>query len=203
MSAQLIASIASIELPRGLWEDLVQILSEGVTSPQSTVSSKKAALETIKIISQDMVRLLFCCCCFPQRSLAQPVAQLKPYTNSILTALVAGARSEEPNPDIRRAAMGAFVGAISMFSDNFSTERERIYIMQVIYQATQCQDSGVKLLAFECLVKIMSYFYDQMGSYMDSSLIAVRAYFVGSSVRTAHFSFFRACFPPPSSRSRP
>lgn len=70
--------------------------------------------------------------------------------------------------------MGALSGAIGLFDDNFRTERERNYIMQVVYQATQCPDSTVKVKAYECLVKIMSNYYDFIAPYVDGNLIAVR-----------------------------
>lgn len=51
---------------------------------------------------------------------------------------------------------------------------ERNYIMQVVCEATQAGDADVQVAAFECLVKIMSYFYDFMQMYMEKALFGVR-----------------------------
>lgn len=45
--------------------------------------------------------------------------------------------------------------------------------MQVVCEATQCQDKGVKVLALQCLVKIMSLYYQFMEKYMVAALFPV------------------------------
>ena len=45
--------------------------------------------------------------------------------------------------------------------------------MQVVCEATQCQDTRVSVAALECLVKIMSLYYTYMEVYMPSALFAV------------------------------
>lgn len=54
--------------------------------------------------------------------------------------------------------------------------------MQVVCEATQCQDKGVKVLALQCLVKIMSLYYQFMEKYMVAALFPVS------------FNFFTASF---------
>ena len=50
---------------------------------------------------------------------------------------------------------------------------ERNYIMQVVCEATQNPNTDVQVGAFECLVKIMSLYYDKMGYYMERALFGV------------------------------
>lgn len=50
---------------------------------------------------------------------------------------------------------------------------ERNYIMQVVCEATQSPSAEVEIAAFECLVKIMSLFYDKMQYYMERALFGV------------------------------
>ncbi len=50
---------------------------------------------------------------------------------------------------------------------------ERNYIMQVVCEATQNPITEVQVGAFECLVKIMSLYYDKMGYYMERALFGV------------------------------
>ncbi len=53
----------------------------------------------------------------------------------------------------------------------FQTERH--FIMQVVCEATQATDVQVKVAALQCLVKIMSLYYQFMESYMGPALFAI------------------------------
>ncbi len=50
---------------------------------------------------------------------------------------------------------------------------ERNYIMQVVCEATQSQSVAVQVGAFECLVRIMSLYYEKMDFYMERALFGV------------------------------
>ena len=54
------------------------------------------------------------------------------------------------------------------------TQGERNYIMQVVCEATQNANGAVQVGAFECLVRIMSLYYDKMAFYMERALFGVR-----------------------------
>ena len=54
-----------------------------------------------------------------------------------------------------------------------SIQGERNYIMQVVCEATQSPSSAVQVAAFECLVRIMHLYYDQMKFYMERALFGV------------------------------
>lgn len=45
--------------------------------------------------------------------------------------------------------------------------------MQVVCEATQNSSITVQVAAFECLVRIMSLYYDKMGFYMERALFGV------------------------------
>ena len=49
--------------------------------------------------------------------------------------------------------------------------------MQVVCEATQNGNDSVQVGAFECLVRIMSLYYDKMGLYMEQALFGVRVPF--------------------------
>ena len=55
----------------------------------------------------------------------------------------------------------------------FPFQSERHFIMQVVCEATQSQDTRVKVAALQCLVKIMSLYYMYMETYMGPALFAV------------------------------
>ena len=52
-------------------------------------------------------------------------------------------------------------------------QSERHFIMQVVCEATQSSDTNVRVAALQCLVKIMSLYYQYMEHYMGPALFAV------------------------------
>ena len=156
-AAQLIAAIASIELPRGEWPDLMPFLVESVAS--GSASLKQSSLTTIGFVceSDDM-------------ELRETLAA---QSNAILTAVVQGARKEETDNDVRLAALTALSDATEFIRTNFENEAERNYIMQVVCEATQASDTRVQAAAFGCLNRIMGIFYDKMSFYMQRALFGL------------------------------
>jgi len=61
-------------------------------------------------------------------------------------------------------------GSIRWLNDS---QGERNYIMQVVCEATQNGAVNVQVGAFECLVRIMSLYYEKMGLYMEQALFGV------------------------------
>ncbi len=55
----------------------------------------------------------------------------------------------------------------------FFSQSERHFIMQVVCEATQSPDTKVRVAALQCLVKIMSLYYQHMEHYMGPALFAV------------------------------
>ncbi|KAK3725473.1 karyopherin Kap95 [Vermiconidia calcicola] len=156
-SAQFIASIAAIELPREQWPELMPALVENVGS--GTDQKKQSSLTTIGFI-----------CETEDTDLRDSLAQ---HSNAILTAVVQGARKEEPNNDIRNAAISALGDSLEFVRTNFENEGERNYIMQVICEATQADDSRIQQGSYGCLNRIMGLYYDKMRFYMEKALFGL------------------------------
>ncbi|KAL3481982.1 armadillo-type protein [Aspergillus californicus] len=156
-AAQFIVSIAAIELPRGEWTDLMQILVNNVGTGSDQL--KQASLVTIGFIceSQDM-------------ELRESLAT---HSNAVLTAVVQGARREEQSMDIRYAAIKALSDSVDFVRSNMENEGERNYIMQVVCEATQADDLRVQAGAFGCLNRIMGSYYDKMSFYMEKALFGL------------------------------
>jgi importin subunit beta-1 len=95
------------------------------------------------------------------------------HSNAILTAVVQGARKEEANNDIRNSALSALGDATEFIRTNFENEGERNYIMQVICEATQSEDTRVQAGAFGCLNRVMGLYYDKMRFYMEKALFGL------------------------------
>lgn len=156
-AATLIVSVAAIELPRNEWPDLMNILVQNVAS--GTDALKQSSLTTIGFI-----------CDSQDPDLRQ---SLIAHSNAILTAVVQGARREEPNMEVRYAAIAALSDAVDFVRSNMDNEGERNYIMQVVCEATQAEEVRVQAGAFGCLNRIMGAYYEKMRFYMEKALFGL------------------------------
>ncbi|KAH7126225.1 armadillo-type protein [Dactylonectria estremocensis] len=156
-AAQVISSIAVIELPRNQWPDLLPFLVKNVS--EGADHQKQTSLTTIGYIceSQDSELRL----------------ALVAHSNAILTAVVQGARKEEANLEVRLAAITALGDSLEFVGNNFKHEGERNYIMQVVCEATQADDSRIQQGAFGCLNRIMALYYENMRFYMEKALFGL------------------------------
>ncbi|KAI9504650.1 karyopherin Kap95 [Coemansia spiralis] len=150
-AAQTIAAIAAIELPQGQWADAIATLLQNVSATSANL--KIASLQTIGFICESID---------PEILAAQ--------SNTILTAVIQGANSEEPSQDVRFAAITALYNSLEFVRQNFENDGERNVIMQTVCEATQSPSSSVQIAAFECLVRIMQLYYDKMSFYMEKAL---------------------------------
>ncbi|RGB30737.1 armadillo-type protein [Rhizophagus diaphanus] len=156
-AAQVVSAIGAIELPadNNQWPDLMKHLLENVTSTDNS-HLKIATLTAIGYICESIDPII-----------------LAPQSGAILTAVVSGAKKEEPNQEVRKAAVDALYNSLEFIRDNFEREGERNYIMQIVCEATQSSDVNVQVAAFECLVRIMQIYYDKMRFYMEKALFGL------------------------------
>ncbi|OBZ74428.1 Importin subunit beta-1 [Grifola frondosa] len=155
VAAQVIAAIAAVELPVGQWSELIEVLLGFVNQPANT-NLRIATLQAIGFVCETIKPEI-----------------LAVRSNEILTAVIYGARKEEPSPEVQLAAIHALLNSLEFVRDNFEREGERNYIMQVVCEATQCNSVPVQVGAFECLVRIMTLYYDKMGFYMERALFGL------------------------------
>ncbi|KAK2751008.1 karyopherin beta [Myotisia sp. PD_48] len=156
-AGQFIASIAAIELPRNEWPELMETLVQNVNNKSDRL--RQASLTTIGYICESEDPEL-------RESLSS-------HSNGILSAVVQGARREEPNADVRNAAISALSDAVEFVRSNMDNEGERNYIMQVICEATQAEDTRIQAGAFGCLNRIIGIYYDKMRFYMEKALFGL------------------------------
>ncbi|SCU90613.1 LANO_0D09362g1_1 [Lachancea nothofagi CBS 11611] len=157
-SAQLIAAIATIELPRNHWPDLMKIMVDN-TATQQPENVKRASLLALGYICEA----------------ADPGSEtLAAQSNNILIAIVQGAQASEPSRAVRLTALNALADSLAFIKNNMEREGERNYLMQVVCEATQTvDDSEIQAAAFGCLCKIMSLYYFLMKPYMEQALYAL------------------------------
>ena len=147
-ASQVIAKLASIELPHQQWPELVDSLLSNIHQLQPYV--KQATLDTLGFLCEEVSSDVF--------------DQDK--VNKILTAVVQGMTAGEGNLEVRLAATRALHNALGFAQANFSTDVERDYIMRVVFEATISPEVKIRQAAFECLVSIASMYYDKLASYM-------------------------------------
>lgn len=135
-----------------------------MTQLGSSATLKKSTLETIGFVCEDV----------------NP-SFLSAKSNEILTTVIQGARKEESNPGIRKAALNALSNSLEFIRGNFDHENERNIIMQVVCEATQSDNDSVAVAAFEVLVGIMTLYYDYMMPYMNQGLFMVRRHVLALS----------------------
>jgi len=155
-AAQVVAGIACAEVPHNEWPELMDVLVQNVSKPDGTASQKEAALEAIGYICSDI-----------------RIDDFGRYINNTLTAVVHGMGKEENSIHVKLAAANAMLAAIDFTVENFAEANERNFIMQVICEATQVTESQVKVVALQCLVKIVSLYYQHMEAYMAPALFAI------------------------------
>lgn len=153
-AAQLVAAIADIELPRNEWLDLIPKIIQN-TKPENPINVKRASHLAIGYICESVD---------PNNEaiLAQ--------ASGILIAIVQGVQSNEPSKSVRLAALTALYNSLEFIKFNFEKEGERNYIMQVVCEATQADDSELQASAFGCLARIMALYYKFMPLYMEKAL---------------------------------
>ncbi|XP_053607169.1 importin subunit beta-1 [Plodia interpunctella] len=155
-AAQCVAYVAVAELSVGQWNDLIPILVENVVNAQSTELKKEATLEAIGYICQEI-----------------DAEVLTEQSNPILTAIIHGMRSTEPSTNVRLAATQALLNSLEFTKANFDKENERNFIMEVVCEATQSSDMRISVAALQCLVKILSLYYQYMEPYMAQALFPI------------------------------
>lgn len=98
---------------------------------------------------------------------------LEHQSNQILTAIIHGMRKVEPSNHVRLAATTALLNSLEFTKANFDKQTERNYIMEVVCESTQSSDTQICVAALQCLVKILSLYYQYMEPYMGQALFPI------------------------------
>lgn len=155
-AAQCVAYVAVAELPVGQWPNLMQKLVDNVVNEKSTEMERESTLEAIGYICQDINSEI-----------------LEHQSNQILTAIIHGMRKSEPSNHVRLAATNALLNSLEFTKANFEETAERNYIMEVVCEATQSTDTQICVAALQCLVKILTLYYQHMEAYMAQALFPI------------------------------
>ncbi|KAA6389137.1 MAG: putative importin subunit beta-1 [Streblomastix strix] len=147
-AAQVISAIASIEIPIGKWDNIINILLGQIDQQQLLV--KESILRCLGFICQDIPNSEY----------------LEQHSNLILTAVVSGITNQE-SLQVRLAAMIALSNSLIFAKKNMDIQQERDYIMTVICQTIRNNEHEVKLHAYMCLILIAENYYRHLQPYME------------------------------------
>nr|VDD47000.1 unnamed protein product [Brassica oleracea] len=151
-SAQVIAKVASIEVPQKQWPELVGSLLSNMTQQESPAHLKQSTLETLGYVCEEI----------SHHDLVQDEV------NSVLTAVVQGMNQAANNAEVRLAATKALLNALDFSQTNFENEMERSYIMKMVCETACAKEPVIRQAAFECLVSIASTYYEVLEQYMQT-----------------------------------
>ncbi|KAL3654892.1 hypothetical protein CASFOL_000678 [Castilleja foliolosa] len=149
-AAQVVAKLASIEVPRKEWPELVGLLLANMNQPDKPASLRQATLETLGYVCEEI----------SHKDLVEDEV------NAVLTAIAQGMDVSEQNAEVRLAATWALYNALDFAQNNFYNEMERTYIMKVICDAAMAKEKEIRQAAFECLVYIAYPYYEVLEPYM-------------------------------------
>ncbi|GMN40397.1 hypothetical protein TIFTF001_009623 [Ficus carica] len=151
-SAQVVAKIASIEIPQKQWPALIGTLLTNMTQRESPAGLKQATLEALGYVCEEI----------SHTDLEQAEV------NNVLTAVVQGMNLAENSAEVRVAATKALYNALDFAETNFQNEMERNFIMKVVCDTAMSKEVEIRQAAFECLVSIASTYYEVLAPYMQA-----------------------------------
>ncbi|CAL9769572.1 unnamed protein product [Musa acuminata subsp. burmannicoides] len=151
-SSQVIAKVASIEIPRCEWQDLIGRLLKNMTQPDAPAPLKQATLEALGYVCEEVC----------------PQDLEQDQVNAVLTAVVQGMNQMEHSSEVRLAAVKALYNALDFAQTNFENEVERNFIMKIVCETAMSKELEIRQAALECLVSVASTYYEYLEPYMES-----------------------------------
>lgn len=140
-AALVIGQIARVEIPESMWDDLVPMLVQNITTNQGGDALRHSSFEALGYVCEEC-----------------PTA-LQAQSNNVLRAIHNGMRKEEQNMDIKFAATKALENALEFVKGNMENPNDRKMIMDMVYGVTQCNEVRVRAAAYQCLIQIAGLYY--------------------------------------------
>ncbi|OAY74165.1 Importin subunit beta-1, partial [Ananas comosus] len=155
-SSQVTAKVASIEIPRREWQELIAKLLTYMTQQDTTSSLKQATLEALGYVCEEV----------------SPQDLQQDQVNAVLTAVVQGMNQRSIAPK-SPSAVKALYNALDFAQTNFENELERAFIIKVVCETAE----PVALQAIEFWSTVCD---EEIAIQEDSSLITLHR--KGSSI---------------------
>jgi len=150
-AAIIVAKIAAVELPKGLWSDLIPMLEKVVSG--SNTDFRQSALQTLRYIGEE--------------SNCEVMDQ---YAGTILNCVKNGV--SDNNLRVRLAAVNAMLHCLEYVEKNFELKDHRNLIIEMIIICAQTPGSdreavGIKVAGFQCMAEVAKNYYKHMGDSID------------------------------------
>ena len=142
-AAQVVASIALLELPKHRWENIITVLTQSAQNP--VLQHKVSALETLWYICEEISFLTDEQVC------------------AILTALVANMAKEVTDDNVRLLAVTALGFCIRFCAKNFQYEDQKKALMDNICENCKSPNSQIRLKSVQCMLEVVRCSYDCIG----------------------------------------
>lgn len=146
-AAVVVATIASIEVPKKMWPELVQSLITNIAQAR-TPEVKQSSYEALGYVCEEC----------PEH--------LQGASNMILNAIQAGMDKKETNNAIKLAATVALRNSLEFTRDNFARPEEAKLIMGMVFGACTSDNVNVRTAAYSCLVEIAGLYYQYLSPYI-------------------------------------
>lgn len=143
----MVSSIASIEIPRGEWHDLIAVLCTNAEHTEYNV--RLASLTTLGFICEEI----------------SPDNISDQTKNAIIVALtnnISGNSLVETEIEPCRLASKAMIYSVPHATQNFKVEQERNFIMERLFQACQHSNEEIVENALHCLREFTTQEYESM-----------------------------------------
>lgn len=145
--SSILSSIASIEIPRGEWDELIPSLCSNAESTENNI--KLASLTTLGYVCDEI----------------KPSDINDAVKNAIIAALTKNITSEPENLESTRLAIKALPNSIPYASQSFQNPPERDFIMEKIFVACSIADEEVREHGLQSLKEIASCEYESIEFY--------------------------------------
>ena len=145
--AQILAAIATIEIPRKEWDELIPSLCNNSSS--DVLNIRLASLTTLGYICDELY----------------PEDINDALKNQIILALINNISASPDAVEPTRLAIKSLPNAIPYADQNFKVTAERDYIMEKIFVACDCPDDEVREYALNTLQEIATHQYDSVEIY--------------------------------------
>jgi len=147
--ASLIAAIASLEIPRGEWADLLPNLSQN--AEHNDFNIRLASLTTLGYICEEI----------------EPQDINDQIKNGVILALINNLSSSQTAESLKlgQVASRALYHSIPFARQNFRIQHERDYIMGKIFQAMEANDEDIQESVLQCLTEISTQEYESLQHY--------------------------------------
>lgn len=154
--ASIVHAIACIEIPRDEWKSLIPLLCDNVILRTNSIYLKESSLETILYLCENNHFL-----------------PLSEYSNELLTSIIHCTRNYETSSSLRKIAFEALNHILNIIKSNIENENEMNIIMSVLLDGLKDSNASIVLPAFDCLITMMTLYYDDMMPFMYQELFLV------------------------------